>query len=117
MHVADTVGSGIVDAQIVDDRLIFGGLTGGIVWTSITRSWDFLVEFACPDLRVGGRGAGQGGPGATVWSGLSKTAAAIVLLPALGFVLVPFLVLGVSWLLVRTRPASADKSFPCRNLF
>jgi PiT family inorganic phosphate transporter len=112
LHVANTVGSGIVDAQIVDDRLIFGALTGGIVWNIVT--WLLGIPSSSSHALIGGlvgAGLAKAGPTAIVWSGLSKTAAAIVLSPALGFVLALFLVLGVSWLLVRTRPASADKSF------
>ena len=112
LHVANTVGSGIVSAQIVDDRLIFGALTGGIVWNVIT--WLLGIPSSSSHALIGGlvgAGLAKAGPTAIVWSGLSKTAAAIVLSPALGFVLALFLVLGVSWLLVRTRPASADKSF------
>ena len=112
LHVANTVGSGIVSAQIVDDRLIFGALTGGIVWNVIT--WLLGIPSSSSHALIGGlvgAGLAKAGPTAIVWSGLSKTAAAIVLSPALGFVLALFLVLGVSWLLIRTRPTSADKSF------
>jgi PiT family inorganic phosphate transporter len=112
LHVANTVGSGIVSAQIVDDRLIFGALTGGIVWNIVT--WLLGIPSSSSHALIGGlvgAGLAKAGPAAIVWSGLSKTAAAIVLSPALGFVLALFLVLGVSWLLIRTRPTSADKSF------
>jgi inorganic phosphate transporter, PiT family len=112
LHVANTVGSGIVDAQIVDDRLIFGALTGAIVWNVVT--WLLGIPSSSSHALIGGlvgAGLSKAGPDAIVWSGLGKTGAAIVLSPALGFVLALFLVLGVSWLLVRTRPVSADKSF------
>jgi PiT family inorganic phosphate transporter len=46
-----------------------------------------------------------------VWTGLTKTVAAIVLSPLTGFFLALFLVLAVSWLLVRALPASVDSSF------
>src|ERR1700733_12947830 len=32
LHVAKTIGSGIVAVDIVSDRLIFGALGGAIVW-------------------------------------------------------------------------------------
>src|SRR5437870_12698417 len=37
LHVAETVGRGIVEASIVDSRVIFGALTGAIVWQVITN--------------------------------------------------------------------------------
>src|ERR1700687_3081115 len=36
LHVAKTVGSGIVSVDVVTDRLIFGALTGAIAWNIIT---------------------------------------------------------------------------------
>src|SRR3989442_14967820 len=36
LHVAQTVGVGIVAADIVDGRVIFGALMGAIVWNLIT---------------------------------------------------------------------------------
>src|ERR687883_1444401 len=36
LHVAQTVGTGIVAAQIVDARVIFGALMGAIVWNVVT---------------------------------------------------------------------------------
>jgi len=36
LHVAKTVGSGIVSVDIVTDRVIFGALTGAIVWNVVT---------------------------------------------------------------------------------
>src|SRR6186713_3430911 len=36
LHVAQTLGTGIVDAQIVDPRVIFAALTGAIVWNLLT---------------------------------------------------------------------------------
>ena len=37
LHVAETVGRGIVEANIIDARVIFGALTGAIVWQIITN--------------------------------------------------------------------------------
>lgn len=36
LHVANTVGTGIVTPDIIDDRVIFGALMGAIVWNVIT---------------------------------------------------------------------------------
>ena len=46
-----------------------------------------------------------------VWSGVGKTAAAIVLSPLGGFVLALLLVLMVSWLFVRNSPRAVDRLF------
>src|SRR5215203_3404092 len=36
LHVAETLGTGIIDATIVDPRVIFGALSGAIAWNVIT---------------------------------------------------------------------------------
>src|ERR1700712_1146467 len=36
LHVAQTVGAGIVDVAAVTDRLIFAALMGAIVWNVVT---------------------------------------------------------------------------------
>jgi len=51
------------------------------------------------------------GSGAIVWSGLGKTAAAIVLSPLTGLALALLLVLAVSWTFPRVPPARVDGIF------
>jgi PiT family inorganic phosphate transporter len=46
-----------------------------------------------------------------VWQGVLKTAAAIVLSPAFGFVLALALVLAVSWIFVKSTPYAVDRLF------
>ena len=38
LHVANTIGTGIIEPSIVDATVIFGALVGAIVWNLIT--WD-----------------------------------------------------------------------------
>ncbi|MDI9848230.1 inorganic phosphate transporter [Rhodoblastus sp. 17X3] len=112
LHVANTVGSGIVDAHIVDDRLIFGALTGAIVWNVVT--WLVGIPSSSSHALIGGlvgAGLAKAGTSAIVWAGLSKTGAAIVLSPLLGFYLALLLMLAVSWIFVRVTPIAVDSSF------
>ncbi len=112
LHVAQTVGSGIVSPDLVDDRLIFGALMGAIAWNVIT--WALGIPSSSSHALVGGlvgAGVAKAGTGAIVWQGLSKTASAIVLSPLLGFVLALLLVLAVSWIFVRRTPAAVDRLF------
>src|SRR3981189_1455133 len=56
-HVAETVGTGIVAAEFVDPRVVFGALTGAIAWNIIT--WALGIPSCSLDALVGGRvGAG-----------------------------------------------------------
>jgi PiT family inorganic phosphate transporter len=112
LHVAKTIGTGIVAPSIITDQVIFGALMGAIVWNIVT--WLVGIPSSSSHALVGGLvGAGfaHSGWNAVVWSGLSKTIAAIFLSPGLGFVLALFLVLAVSWSFMRTRPSRVDGIF------
>ncbi|SFU45859.1 inorganic phosphate transporter, PiT family [Methylobacterium sp. 174MFSha1.1] len=112
LHVAQTLGTGIVDASLVDARVIFGALAGAIVWNVLT--WVLGIPSSSSHALVGGlvgAGLAKAGWQAVVWGGLAKTAAAIVLSPLLGFALALLLVLVVSWLCVRSTPFTVDRRF------
>jgi len=112
LHVAQTVGSGIISPQIVDDKVIFGALMGAISWNVIT--WLMGIPSSSSHALVGGlvgAGVAKTGTSAIVWSGLIKTGSAIVLSPALGFLLALLLVLAVSWIFVRSTPSAVDNLF------
>jgi PiT family inorganic phosphate transporter len=112
LHVAQTVGTGIIGADVVDPRVIFGALSGAIVWNILT--WMLGIPSSSSHALIGGlvgAGVAKAGSGAIVWSGLIKTSAAIVMSPAIGFLLALFLILGVSWLFVRSTPFAVDSTF------
>jgi inorganic phosphate transporter, PiT family len=112
LHVADTLGTGIVAAQIVDARVVFGALMGAISWNLFT--WWLGIPSSSSHALIGGlagAGCAKAGLAAIVWSGLTKTMAAIVLSPLIGFTLALLLVLAVSWIHVRRTPFAVDRRF------
>jgi inorganic phosphate transporter, PiT family len=112
LHVAQTLGTGIIAAAVVDPRVIFGALMGAIAWNLIT--WGLGIPSSSSHALIGGllgAGTAKAGTGAIVWTGLGKIAAAIVLSPLLGFLLALLLVLVVSWTFVRATPFAVDSSF------
>ncbi|BBF92785.1 inorganic phosphate transporter [Blastochloris tepida] len=112
LHVAQTLGTGIIDPAIVDPRVIFGALAAAIGWNLFT--WWLGIPSSSSHALVGGlvgAGVAKGGFGVAVWSGLGKTIAAIVLSPLVGFLLAMLLVLLVSWLAVRATPYAVDSTF------
>jgi inorganic phosphate transporter, PiT family len=114
-HVAQTVGTGIVAAEVVDPQVVFGALMGAIVWNVVT--WLLGIPSSSSHALIGGllgAGIAKVGLAGVVWSGVIKTGAAIVLSPLTGFMLALLLVLIVSWLFVRFTPYAADSTF--RNL-
>ena len=112
VHVAQTIGTGIVAADVIDARVIFGALMGAIAWNLIT--WWAGIPSSSSHALIGGLvGAGvmKAGGAAPVWAGLIKTSAAIVLSPLSGFFLALLIVLTVSWLFVRATPSTVDGTF------
>ena len=112
LNVAQTVGTGIITPDIIDDRVIFGALMGAISWNLLT--WALGIPSSSSHALIGGlvgAGIAKAGIGTVVWSGVIKTGSAIVFSPALGFVLALFLVLAVSWIFVRRTPLAVDNIF------
>src|SRR5689334_12809764 len=74
VHVARTVGVGIVSADTIDAHVIFGALMGAIVWNVVT--WWAGIPSSSSHALIGGLvGAGltKAGTGAIVWTGLLTT--------------------------------------------
>jgi PiT family inorganic phosphate transporter len=112
LHVARTLGSGIVASNIVDAPVVFGALMGAISWNIIT--WIAGIPSSSSHALVGGlvgAGTAKGGFAAVVWSGLGPTLAAIVLSPVIGFALALVLVFVVTWAARRSLPAMVDRVF------
>ena len=112
LHVANTIGTGIIDPSVVDATVIFAALVGAIVWNVIT--WGLGIPSSSSHALIGGlvgAGMAKAGISAAVWSGLSKTLLAIVLSPLVGFLLALVLVAIVSWLSVRSTPFAVDRVF------
>ena len=112
LHVADTVGTGLVAPSMVTDQVIFGALMGAIAWNIIT--WLVGIPSSSSHALIGGLvGAGvcKGGWQVILWPGLSKTVVAIVLSPVTGFVLALIMILIVAWLCLRQTPLKVDKLF------
>ncbi|WP_428415219.1 anion permease [Pararhizobium sp.] len=112
LHVAETLGTGIIDPSIVTPQVIFAALMGAIIWNIVT--WIFGIPSSSSHALVGGlvgAGLAKTGGDAIVLSGLLKTVAAIFMSPIIGFMLALLLVLIVSWVCLRQTPFAVDRSF------
>jgi PiT family inorganic phosphate transporter len=112
LHVAATVGKGIVDPAIVDHRVIFGALTGAISWNFIT--WYYGIPSSSSHALVGGltgAAVAKAGAGTLIAAGFIKTAAAIVLSPLLGFFLAGLLMVATAWIGQLSTPKKLDRAF------
>ena len=112
LHVAQTLGTGIIDPAAVDAGVIFGALVGAIAWN--VASWLLAFPTSSSHALIGGllgAGIAHAGLSAVVWSGVIKTAFGIVLAPLSGFVVAVALVIAVSWMSARSLPFAVDRRF------
>jgi inorganic phosphate transporter, PiT family len=112
LHVAETIGKGIVDPVIIDPVVVLGALTGAIVWNVIT--WVAGIPSSSSHALVGGligSGVAKGGPGVIVSSGVIKTGIAIFASPLIGMVVAILLMVLTSWLFQPVAANLADRAF------
>jgi PiT family inorganic phosphate transporter len=112
LHVAETVGKGIVDPLIIDPGVIFGALMGAIVWNVIT--WRLGIPSSSSHALIGGllgAGISKGGLAVVESSGVLKTTVAIFLSPTIGMLVALLLVVLTSWLFRPVNAAFADRIF------
>jgi PiT family inorganic phosphate transporter len=112
LHVARTIGTGIIDPAVVTREVIFAALMGAISWNLIT--WWAGIPSSSSHALIGGllgAGIAKAGSIAIVWKGVLMTTGAIFLSPMLGFVLALALVLAVAWIFVRKTPLAVDRTF------
>ncbi len=112
LHVANTLGTGIISASVVDSHVVFGALMGAIIWNLIT--WALGIPSSSSHALVGGlvgAGLAKAGPSVIVWHGLLPTTLAIVGSPLIGFLLALVMVLLLSWILLRSTPFAVDRMF------
>jgi inorganic phosphate transporter, PiT family len=118
LHVATTIGKGIVEADIVTASVIFAALIGAIVWNVLT--WVLGIPSSSSHALIGGLlGAGvtKAGLGAVVWSGVIKTTVGIFAAPLLGMATAIVLMIFVAWLFRRIAANRADRIFRRTQLF
>lgn len=112
LKVAQTVGKGTIDPEIVDHYVVFGALIGAIGWNVIT--WHYGIPSSSSHALIGGlvgAAVAKSGWGSLNIDGLMKTVAFIFISPLLGFILGSLIMLGVSWMYFRTAPSKVDRRF------
>jgi PiT family inorganic phosphate transporter len=112
LHVAGTIGKGIVDVSIIDRQVIFGTLMGAIIWDVIT--WWLGLPSSSSHALIGGligSAVAKAGTGTLVWAGIQKTLIFIIIAPVSGFILGMVLAWIVFRLLYKASPFKVDKVF------
>ncbi len=112
LHVATTIGKGIIDISIIDKGLIFGTLMGACGWNIIT--WYFGLPTSSSHALIGGMiGAAlvKSGPKALIWNGILKTVTFIFVSPIVGLCLGLGFGFIVYWAFRKSSPSRVDHVF------
>jgi PiT family inorganic phosphate transporter len=112
VHVANTIGKGIIETFVVDQYLILSALIGAIIWTHLCTK--FGLPISVSHALIGGLSGSailKAGFGSLIAGGLLKVVFFIVLSPLIGMLLGILLMLGVSWLFRNSKGRKVDKIF------
>jgi len=112
VHVANTIGKGIVNPMAITEVMILSSLVGAIVWTHLCTK--FGMPISVSHALIGGLvGAGlvKGGVEALVMGGIVKVVLFIFLSPLLGFLFGAILMIIVSWVFGNMKIRSIDQGF------
>ncbi len=115
--VAKTIGSGMIDTDLVTPSVILGGLLGAIIWNLIT--WVYGLPSSSSHALIGGyAGAAiaRAGFAAIIPAGWTKTLIFIVLSPLIGLVAGFGLMVATYWIFQRVSPGRVDRIFRAGQL-
>ncbi len=118
VHVANTIGKGIIDSRVVSAPMILATLIGAIVWSYLCTHMGLPISIS--HALVGGlvgAALAKGGIKALVVSGLLKISLFIVLAPLIGMLLGYMLMILVMWICHKRAPRTVDHWFRRLQLF
>ena len=118
LKVADTIGKGIINKDMVTPGVVFGALIGAMFWNVVT--WIKGIPSSSSHALLGGllgAGIAHAGLDAVESKKTVETVFAIFLSPMIGFALAMVMVLLTSWLFKGFQPRRAEGVFKTLHLF
>ena len=115
--VAETIGKGIINKDVVTPAVIFGALGGAMFWNVLT--WIKGIPSSSSHALVGGLvGAGvtHAGIAGIAWPGLIKTISFIFLAPMIGMAISMLIMLLSSWALKGSSTRAAGRGMKAMHL-
>jgi inorganic phosphate transporter, PiT family len=115
--VAETIGKGIIDKELVTPAVVFGALVGAMFWNVVT--WLKGIPSSSSHALVGGivgAGVAHAGMEGIIWGGLNKTLIAIILSPTLGMIVSMLIMLASSWAMQGSTARRAESGFKSLHL-
>ena len=112
VHVANTIGKGLVNPAVIDNAVVAGALVGASLWDWITIVYGIPVSSS--HALIGGlvgAGLAKAGWGCLLQKKLLMTLAFIFLSPVIGLVFGFGLMTAVFWIFRRRSPGQVDSFF------
>jgi len=112
VHVATTIGIGLVDPGVIDTPIILSALIGAIFWNIFT--WYYGLPSSSSHALIGGllgASIARAGMGPLNWVGISKVLAGIVISPLLGMLMGMILMVATARLFFYSTPSRVEGSF------
>lgn len=112
LHVATTIGIGLVDPDVINNLVIFCALLGAIFWNLFT--WFFGLPSSSSHALIGGllgASIAHAGMAPLKWAGILKVIAAIVISPFLGMIMGMLLMLLTARIFFYANPHRVDGWF------
>jgi PiT family inorganic phosphate transporter len=112
VHVANTIGKGLVDPHVIDTAVVAGALIGASLWSWITIVLGIPVSSS--HALIGGligAGISKAGTSCLQYEKLKMTVAFIFLSPLIGLVFGFGLMVAVFWIFRRKSPSQVDRFF------
>jgi PiT family inorganic phosphate transporter len=112
VHVATTIGKGIVDPAIVNEYIIIAALVGSVIW--VYGCTYFGLPISASHALIGGLigpAIVKGGTSVLIYSGIVKVVLFIVLSPLLGIFFGFFIMVLTMFIFRKTPPRKVDSLF------
>lgn len=112
VHVATTIGTGLIDPNVINTQIIFSALLGAIFWNIFT--WYYGLPSSSSHALIGGllgASIAHTGTGPLDWVGISKVLAFIVISPLLGMLMGMILMVLTARLFFYSTPHRIDGIF------
>lgn len=99
VHIAKTIGKGLIHLELIDEYVILGGLLGAIAWNLVT--WYYGIPSSSSHALVGGYAGSaiaKAGFTAVIYSGWTSTIIFIAVAPLMGMAMAFILMTSMMWL-------------------
>ncbi len=112
VHVANTIGKGIVHTEVISEWMILSALVGAIIWTHLCTHYGLPISVSHALIGgLTGSAVMKAGFGSLVASGLIKVTIFIFLSPLIGLILGASIMIAVNWIFRRSNLRRVDRSF------